>query len=458
MKTWLIRCWPGTEAGLLTGIIAVSVLLRVIGALWQGNSVTDLPGIYDQLSYHGLAQRVANGYGFSFAEGHWPATPAGEPTAHWSYIYTLYLSVLYFLFGVQPLLARLIQAVAVGLLHPWLAWRVGRRMFGSAAGIFGAAFTAVYAYFVYYAGGLLTEAFYFVALLWTIDVAIRMVTDRRARERRGPWLELGLAVGLSALLRQVFLLCVPFLFMCLWLSLPEEADADHGRVAQLLRWRTLKHLALSTLIIALLILPWSIRNYRAFGTFVLLNTSAGFAFYWGNHPIQGTHFIPLLPATGPSYGDLIPARLRALNEGQLDRALLREGLRIVRADPGRFIKLSLSRVQEYFKFWPSSESGLLSNVARVGSFGLFLPLMVYGVGLALTRVRRPTAVGQRPAILLTYVFMCVYATAHLLSWTLIRYRLPIDVILLIFAGFATTDLIGRMLRKPGLPDTSVARP
>jgi len=31
-----------------------------------------------------------------------------------------------------------------------------------------------------------------------------------------------------------------------------------------------------------------------------------------------------------------------------------------------------------------------------------------------------------------------------LSWTLIRYRLPMDAILVIFAGFAIIDLISRI--------------
>ena len=194
-----------------------AVLLRLASALYQGNTVEVLPGVYDQLSYHALALRVLGGHGFSFAEGHWPATAAGEPTAHWSFLYTLYLAGVYAVFGVQPLVARVLQAVIVGILHPWFTWRIGRRMFGQEVGLLAAAFSAVYVYLFYYAGGLLTESFYFVGILWTIDAAQRIVENGRSSHPRSggafrrllPWLELGLAVAVTCLLRQLYLLFVP---------------------------------------------------------------------------------------------------------------------------------------------------------------------------------------------------------------------------------------------------------
>ena len=69
------------------------------------------------------------GYGFTFDRLWWPLTRAGEPTAHWSYLYTLYLVVVYGLAGIHPLLARSIQAVLVGFLMPWLVYRITQKTF-----------------------------------------------------------------------------------------------------------------------------------------------------------------------------------------------------------------------------------------------------------------------------------------------------------------------------------------
>ena len=435
---------------LLAAIMVAAVVLRIVAALYQGNTVVDMPGIYDQLSYHGLALRVADGHGFSFAEGHWPATRGGEPTAHWSYLYTLYLAGIYSLFGVQPLLARLVQAIIAGLLHTWLAYRIGRRVFGPTVGLLAAAFSAVYVYFVYYAGGLIYETFYFVTILWTLDVALRLAADAPSRHRRWLWLELGVAAGATVLLRQVFVFFVPFLFACLWLNVPVRNDTETVKpgtqksTMARLRLGTLPGLVAAGLVVLALMAPFTIRNYRAFGTFVPLNTNAGFALFWGNHPVHGTHFMPLLPGGGDAYIDLIPPDLLTLNEAQLDRALLKEAVGFITADPVRYVLLSFSRVQEYFKFWPTADSGLVSNASRVLSFGVFLPFMLYGLWLGLGLLRRPDHPGQRAQLVLLGLFVVVYTGMHLLTWTLIRYRLPVDAILLLFAALAVARLAARV--------------
>ena len=198
----------------LFAIIVVSVGLRIASALFQGNAIDTLPGVWDQVSYDGLARRLLDGHGFSFSEAWWPATRANEPTAHWSYLYTLFLTGIYAVTGAQPLVARLLQAVLVGILHPWLAWRLGKRIFGPSAGILAALFSAIYIYFFYYGGALVTETMYITALLWIFDVALRLYD--RPFESPWRWMELGLAIGVAALLRQLVLLYVPFLFLWLW--------------------------------------------------------------------------------------------------------------------------------------------------------------------------------------------------------------------------------------------------
>ena len=369
-----------TTRTILVTIIIVAVTLRLFSALYQGNEVSDLPGIYDQISYDGLAHRVVDGYGFSFAEGHWPATRAGEPTAHWSYLYTVYLVAVYKLFGGYPIIARVIQAVIVGIFQTLLTWQLGRRIFGQRVGFIAAALNAVYIYFFYYAGGLLTESFYITGILWTFDVAFRIGDAFRQKQTARlwrKWVEFGFAIGFTVLLRQLFLLFLPFLFLWIWWNVRDRQVNEAGsikRFQHIIHWSAVKGLSIVVLILGLLIAPWTIRNYRVFGTFVLLNTNAGFAFYWGNHPIHGTHFVPLQPV---SYQDLIPPELLVLNEGKLDQALLQEGIRIVLDDPVRYILLSISRIKEYIKFWPSPE--LRFNKQLIKSWILWCLVTLYDI-------------------------------------------------------------------------------
>lgn len=448
----------------LWAIIAVAILLRAGAALYLGDKVVELPGTFDQISYDALAQRVLDGHGFSFGTSWWPATRAGEPTAHWSYLYTLYLVAVYGLAGYHPLVARLIQAALAGLLMPWLVYRLGRRHFSPGVGLVAAALMAVYTYFVYYAATLMTETFYITGILWTLDVAGQLGQAPQLQDSKSkiqPVL-LGLALAVTVLLRQVFLVFVPLLFLwLLWRSYrnrAEGADAQPASAgARRYPWlgpvlRMTGALVVAGLILVLSIIPWTVRNYRAFGSLVLLNTNAGYAFFWANHPIHGYNFIAILPASGPSYQALIPEELRPLNEAELDRALLTRGLAFIQEDPVRYLILSASRIKDYFKFWPSADSGMVSNVARVSSFGLFLPVMLVG----LWRGRR----GAPRAASLLYLFMLAYTLVHLLSWALIRYRLPVDAVLIVFAGVALRDLLayaGPYLARRGFP-LSDARP
>lgn len=409
----------------LAAILLGSVLLRLAAALYMGGPVEVLPGIDDQRSYHMLAQRLLAGHGFTVAADWWPMTRSGAPTAHWSYLYTLYLAGSYTLFGVHPLAPRVIQAVLVGLLWPLLTFRIGRRLAGERIGLLAAAWSGFYGYFVYYAAALMTEPFFITAILWSLDLALGMAAGRRDLRR---WLLLSLATGTAVLLRQSYLLFVPFLLGWAW-------TADHrGRAVELLAWSRLRGPLLALAVLAALILPWTLRNYHAFGRFVLLNTNAGYAFFWANHPVYGAEFTGILPAH-TSYQSLVPQELRHLDEAALDSALMARGLAFVVDDPGRYALLSLSRVKTYFMFWPSSDSLALSNVVRVLSFGVALPFMLWGLALGLGRWRSWS---------LLYLFVLIYTGIHLLSWALVRYRLPVDAVLLVFAAAALEDLRRRL--------------
>ena len=425
----------------LWGILGLAVVVRVVAALYLGNTVAPLPGTADQLSYHALALRVLEGHGFSFGTGWWPATPAGQPTAHWSYLYVLFLAGTYALAGPSPLVARLVQAVAVGILLPLLTYRVALRLFGRRVGLVAAALSATYAYFVYYAAALMTESLFIVAVLWSMDLAMELGASARAAEGstgRRHWLTLGAGLGIAILLRQAVAVCVPVVLA--WVAWRLRVRVEKPLLAsRASRGSLLGGSVLSLLVIAACILPWTVRNYRAFHQFVPLNTNAGFAFYWGNHPIHGTAFVPILPGDGSLYGRLIPHDLAALNEAEMDRALLQRGIRFVAEDPVRYLLLSLSRGKEYLRFWPAREASGPANWARALSFGLCLPLMLAGILLSLRRSPALPSSERLPARAGTWLMLsvvAVYSLTHLLTWTLVRYRLPIDALLMPFAALA----------------------
>ncbi|HOU11948.1 MAG TPA: hypothetical protein PKZ84_02445 [Anaerolineae bacterium] len=437
---------------LLVIILLLSVFLRCLVAIYYGDIVDAPPLLTDQRSYHYLAVSLLDGNGFSFARPWYPFNfPPGTPTAFWSFLYSLFIAAVYAVFGVHPLAARLTQAVLGGLLLPWMVYRLTRTVFSSSPPhpftlsptlpLLAAASAAIYGYFILYAATLMTETFYIVALLWSLEVGLRVgrCLRRGARVPLGLSLQLGLSLGIAALIRQAILPWAPIFF--LWL-LWQGVSASKRITAHMLR-----PLVIAGLVLLACILPWTYRNYRVYGEFLLLNSNTGYAMYSAQHPIHGTHFQEFAAAP-------LPAGLSG-NEAQMDRALLRQGIRFVLDDPGRYVLLSLSRVRAFFEFWPTPDSTLLHNIGRTGSFGLFLPFMLYGLYLAVSR--QPSAVSTPHSLLptpysLLLLFMAFYTVLHLLTWAMVRYRLPVDAVALPFAALAIYDLYQRA-RKHILPKT-----
>ena len=393
---------------LLILILVAAVLIRIPVALLMGDQVTELPGIQDQISYDALARSLLAGRGYSFTKNWYPFTPPNTPTAHWSFLYPLYLAGTYAITGYHPLAARLLQGAVGGALLCFLVYKIGRRVADDNTGLVAAGLAAVYGYFIYYNVALMTETFSVVLILLTLYLSIEL------KENPTPilWVGLGLSLGLAALLRQTVLLFAPFLLLWLFLELRARG----------IRWW---YFALPVVIIFLVISPWTLRNYLVYREFLLLNSNAGYALYASNNPSLGTDWRNELVVVP------VPKELAGQNEAQLDRALTQKGLEFILADPKRYLSLTLNKTLEYVRFWPSSDSSRISNLNRVLSFGLYLPFMVLGLFLSVSRWRNFVPL---------YLFIVIHTGIHLLSWPSPLYRLPVDAILMVFAGLTLIEL------------------
>jgi len=401
------------EKPLLVLVLVAAILIRLPVALYMGDQVTVLPGIHDQVSYDALARSLLAGRGYSFTEKWYPFTLANTPTAHWSFIYPLFLAGIYALTGYHPLAARLVQSTVGGALICFLVYLIGRRVVDEDTGLVGAGLAAVYGYFVYYSVALMTETYFIAFVLFSLYLSLEL----KERPTLARWILLGLALGMAGLLRQTVLLFVPFLLLWLFWELKKEG----------IRWW---YFTVPVVVIILLITPWTIRNYLVYRQLLPLNSNAGYALFASNNPNLGTHW------RNDEVVVPVPEELWALNEAEIDQALTRKGIEFIIADPKRYLWLTLDKTLEYFRFWPSSDSGRMSNLNRVLSFGLYLPFMLLGLCLSFSRWRRFVSL---------YLFMVIHTGIHLLTWPSPRYRLPVDAVLMVFAGLAVLELARQLI-------------
>lgn len=407
-------------------VMVVAVMLRVATALFLGDGLTgsEQVRIWDQVSYDALARSLLAGDGYSFDKPWYPFTPANTPTAHWSFIYPLWLAGVYALAGAHPLAVRLLQAGITGVLTTWLIYRLGGRLFGEMVGLAGAALGSVYAYFVFYDAALMTESFFTLGVLAMLNLGLGLV-ENSSKEEDNPgkraisrWLLLGVVTGVTALIRQTILFWVPV--MLLWMF---WVWADRKSFP----WR---NAALMIATAAALVLPWTARNHIVYGDFLPLNSNAGYALYSANHPDHGTQFVQ-------DYAAPLPEDLRSqgLNEAEWNTALTRRGLEFVFEDPRRYILLSVNRIPIFFHGWFSAESTLASNLMRVLSFGLYLPFFLLGIAFSLKYWRHAS---------LIYLFALLFSAMHILTWASVRYRLPVDAALMPFAALAVLSIADRL--------------
>jgi 4-amino-4-deoxy-L-arabinose transferase-like glycosyltransferase len=395
-------------------ILLVAVLVRLPIVFYMGDQVTVLPGIHDQVSYDTLARSLLAGQGYSFTKKWYPFTPANAPTAHWSFLYPLYLAGIYTLTGYHPLAARIFQSIAGGALICFLVYLIGRRVIDEGVGLGGAALAAVYGYFIYYNAALMTETFFIVFVLFSLYLSLEL----KEKPTLGRWILLGLGLGVASLLRQTLLLFVPFLLLWLFWEL-KKRDVSW--------W----YFTIPVVVIILLIIPWTLRNYLVYHHFLLLNSNAGYALYTSNNPEMAASW-----SNDTVMQMDVPKELTGQNEAQLDRALTRKGLEFIVADPQRYLWLNLDKTREYFKFWPSRDSSRMSNLVRILSFGLYLPFMFLGGCLSLSRWR---------SFVVLYLFIVIHTAIYLLSWPGLRYRLPVDAVSMVFAGLALLKLARRLI-------------
>jgi hypothetical protein len=412
-------------------------------ALYYGNW---LPTNQDDLSYAALGLRLAEGHGFTFAQGWYPFTPPDTPTAHWSFLYTAFVAACFRLAGPQPVVVRIASALISGLLLPWSTFRLSRRLLPEMPQLplLAAALSAGYAFFVLYAGRIMTESFYIIVLLVSLERALALAAalerPSRPADRRA-WalsLPLGASLGILILLRQVALFWTVALLA--WLLFIGLAGAQSRR-----GWlRRSQLVGACGLIPLLFVLPFTLRNFRVYGEFLLLNSNGGYAMYSAQHPLHGIDFQAFAAAPLP---DEIPQY--SLNEAQWDRELMRRGIAFVVAEPGRYLRLSASRLLDFFEFWPT-QTTLLHNAGRLLSFTLFLPWFAGGIWLAARRAwrecRSARAFCRRPEAL-AMLFILFYSLLHIFTWAMPRYRLPVDAVAVPFAALALAEAAAALQRR-----------
>jgi Flp pilus assembly protein TadD/4-amino-4-deoxy-L-arabinose transferase-like glycosyltransferase len=392
----------------------------------------------DHLYYHQWAQRIAG--------GDW----AGREVFEMSPLYAYVLAVLYRIFGEGPILPRLIQS-ALGSLVCALLVVAGRRAFGKVEGILAGSALAIYAPAVFYDGQVMKTSFElsFTALMTFAFFA--------AAPRGGApdprWVFAGgIFLGLTALLRENILVAAPlFLAWTLW---PRAGAPLRPRLAAALA------LAAGT---ALPILPATARNVMVAREWVLITSLGGENFYTGNSPVaSGRYTPPPFVRPDPQYEhedfrrEAARRAGRPLTRKEASRFWYQEGLRFIRENPGRYLRLLADKLEVFFNDFERPDNISFYNFRRFCTI-LAGPLLHFAWVAPAGLLGAALSVRGWRALLPFHITFAAFVASALIFFTQSRYRVAAVPVLALFGAHAAAVLVrearARRWRTPawGIP-------
>lgn len=270
----------------------------------------------DGAFYFERALGLVSGQGYS-EEGH--------PTAFWPIGYPALLAGSMLVFGKSlagPLIVNLLSSAAI----LWLVIWFGRRLGGELAGRIAGFLYALYPAHIAYSGAILSETSYTAVAMAAFALLVGL--------RRSWWglLLSGLLFGFATLMRPQTMLFPVGAIVALLVTCRDFGWRDGVRAGLIL------HFALFAAV-----LPWSLRNDRVLGQFVLVSTNGGVSLLTGaNDQATGDHFEwvdgPLWDASG------IPRSQKIVRQVELDRKFRQMARDWIAAHPGHYLALGPRKV------------------------------------------------------------------------------------------------------------------
>lgn len=364
----------------------------------------------DALAYDKIAWNLVNGRGYR--------ENLGKDLAH-DYaiarvgpLYEYSLAVVYKVFGHHYGPVWLIQAV----LHALSAWLIYLSVLlvladhekKKIAGLWAAAIFGFYPDLIEISAMLMTETLY----LFFICLMIYLFLRFQGKPSHRLVAALALATGLGVLTRSPILFFVPAMLFYLW------------------RKKLWRQAGLFVLVLVMVFIPWTWRNYQVYGQIMPLGAAGNLNFWIGNyHGGNGEQ--------EPTREQIEFTHSRELKE--VNGESMKQFKTFLVSHPFEFVKLTLLRINKYFSvirpmgFW-FYQTGLGQLLFILSSAAASVILFVFGLAgilrVAILKDRR-----------LYYLLVFAVLTPPIVFITVVetRYRFQIYPLLAIFAGYYIAD-------------------
>jgi len=389
----------------------------------------------DEIDYDAIARRLLRGDGY----GNWLLRGP---------LYSIVLWIIYSFTGIHFLAVRIFQALLDSGTCLMVIY-LGRLLFNNKSGLISGLLYSIYPFFIYFTGILLSENLFIFLIVATILFGIKFQQKIEIKNLILFSVSLGLLI-LCRPIAQIYLF--PF---CMWvIYLMYRLKLSRSQILLF---------GLSLLLFSLVtIAPWSYRNYKVHNKFIFISTGGGRMFWYGNGPhatLSGTKPFPeemnnkLLELNGhePNNEDYNFSEAKAYMDKNSEifdniyinyersQYLYQEAFQYIFDNPKVFLK-------NYFKklilFWsPISISRTINDYNTnyhqlAGSLAYLFILLFFILGIVQKRK-------DFHKYLLLYIVVLFNMFGVSLFSTSVRYRIPIDPFLILFASSALEALVSK---------------
>jgi hypothetical protein len=332
--------------------------------------------------------------------------------------------------AVVPL--RLAQAVLL-LIQLGLIASIARRLFGKpVVGFIAACMAAIYPFFLYYQGLLLSETVFDTWFL--AGIAALFWWRERGMQFDTPLVITSFCFVAATMVKASLTILPPLLIAATaWL-----AGAS---------WRRLvATLIAASCLYAAFMSPWWMRNAALFHTFVPFATNGVQNLYLGNNPHNRDGGIDWKTDADPA----VVAKISALpDELERQRAYAKAALDYIEQNPAVFLRAAVKKFVRFWNIVPNASEfrGGLYSLISAASFG---PVLVLALICAGRRWRDWRLLAP------LYLVIGYFTIVYVVTIASIRYRLPLEPLLIVLAA-EPLAAVWQRLRPAPTPQRPISR-
>ncbi len=381
-------------------IIIILILIVALGLrLLYINSVLDNIPVSDEKDYNELALSLSSGKGYVY--------PDRGPTSRTAPLTAAFFALVYMIFGYNIIIARIAQAL-VGTLTCFIMYVLGKQIFNEKVGLASAATAAIYPSFITFSGSLFSETL----LIFLLVMSTYLLLKKDGILSMNSFLS-GLCFGLATLSRPSVILLPLFIFFMV-------AFFKKGASRE-----TSKKILIVTVTMFIVIMPWTIRNYRVHKKFVLVNTQLGYA-------ILASY---LYPDRGFGFQDAeLQDRLTKGIDSEVERSrvLTRYTIDNIMKNPYKFIRLIPLKFLWFWEPFGGKDYGLGFSYDII--YGGVMLFFLFGL------------VGSRAIwkdLLPIYALIGYFILVSLVFYASRRFRMQVEPFIIILASYGAFWTIER---------------